>query len=360
MLPLVAATRASASRYRFNGGGKLISSTAISLTSARTLLLISSVTARPSVLLSLTLGLLIAGACGPSIQSTLARAPSPAELAELWEDPGDFASRNLFTGPGRRGEAPDPEAVYRFVKKKHAGFSPGVDVRDPNGVEWSAKEGDEARTEVTASRILWGVGYHQPPIYHLAKWTMVGGEKAGEKPGQQPEARFRAKTIKGMKEIGPWSWQKNPFVGTEPYQGLLVLMMLLNSTDLKNDNNTLYQVTREAPGPKRWYVVRDLGAALGETGRLDPRRGNVALFEKHRFISGVKDGFVEFDFHGRHQELITRTIKPEDVRWACELLARLSERQLQDAFRAGGFAPEITDRYVRKIQEKIAEGKAMR
>jgi hypothetical protein len=54
---------------------------------------------------------------------------------------------------------------------------------------------------------------------------------------------------------------------------------------------------------KRWYVVRDIGTALGETGRLNPQRNDPALFEQTRFINGVKHGAVDFNYHGRHQEL---------------------------------------------------------
>src|SRR5882757_6273042 len=90
---------------------------------------------------------------------------------------------------------------------------------------------------------------------------------------------------------------------TRPYQGLLVILALFNSSDLKNVNNTLYEVTNPGDGPKRWYVVRDLGTALGETGRLVPMRGNPDLFEREPFIQDVKDGLVRFNYHGSHQEL---------------------------------------------------------
>ena len=48
-----------------------------------------------------------------------------------------------------------------------------------------------------------------------------------------------------------------------------------------------------------------------------------------------------------------------DVRWACDLLTRLSDRQWQDAFRAGGYNAEQTLRYVTKIKTKIAQGRVL-
>src|SRR5437762_5655586 len=74
--------------------------------------------------------------------------------------------------------------------------------------------------------------------------------------------------------MAPWQAPlsaQNPFVGTRPYQGLLVILLMFNSSDLKNTNNTLYEV---GDAIRHWYVVRDLGAALGETARLMPTAAN--------------------------------------------------------------------------------------
>ena len=163
-----------------------------------------------------------------------------------------------------------------------------------------------------------------------------------------------------MKSRGEWSWQENPFVGTRAYNGLLALMMILNSTDLKNENNEIYDVVGEASeDAKRWYVVKDLGASLGETGRMDPRRGWIDGFEQQPFMIGVKDGFAVFAFRGRHQELIQR-IGVDDVRWICERLDRLTDRQWHDAFRAANYTDDVTARYVAKLRQKIKEGLELR
>jgi len=45
-----------------------------------------------------------------------------------------------------------------------------------------------------------------------------------------------------------------------------VTLLLFNSFDLKNSNKSLYDVRRSDNRIERWYVVRDLGAALGKTG----------------------------------------------------------------------------------------------
>jgi hypothetical protein len=50
------------------------------------------------------------------------------------------------------------------------------------------------------------------------------------------------------------------------------------------------------------------------------------------------------------------TIEPADVRWASERMERLTDAQLRDAFRAGNYAPEIADRYIRRIRQKTDDG----
>lgn len=44
---------------------------------------------------------------------------------------------------------------------------------------------------------------------------------------------------------------------------------------------------------RRWYVIRDIGAALGETGRVGPTRDNAGLFERIRFNTRTKEEIVE-------------------------------------------------------------------
>ena len=148
-------------------------------------------------------------------------------------------------------------------------------------------------------------------------------------------------------------------MGTRPYQGLLVILMMFNSSDLKNSNNTLYEFREQGDLVQRWYVVRDLGTALGGTGRVTPARGDIERFEQHGFIEGVENGFVKFEYHGWHQELVRGRITPEDVRWACDLLAGLTDSQWREAFLAGGYEPAVGDRFIRRLQSKIRDGLAL-
>jgi hypothetical protein len=126
----------------------------------------------------------------------------------------------------------------------------------------------------------------------------------------------------------------------------------------------MYEVTAPLPGapamtPGRWFLVRDLGAALGETGKLYPRRNWLEGFEEQAFISGVSESGVEFDYGGRHRDLLGM-IGPGDVQWAAQQMARLADAQWRDAFRAGNYATPQAERYITRIKEKIADGLALR
>jgi len=293
-------------------------------------------------------------ACGPVIESTLPGPPTAAQLAELWVEPD--RPRDLFWGGGGKRLAPDPAARYTVIDVKRGGFSRGYTLLDPQDREWSAKFPPEAQTEVAASRLLWGVGYHQPPVYYLAQWH---AEQAPS-PNPQLPARLREKKpdLNGLDAGSAWSYYRNPFVATRQLNGLLVLHAMLGNSDLKDDQNVIYSLDEPHAGARRWYVARDLGQTFGRTGVLDPPRGNVDVFERTPFIRGVVDGHVRFEYRGRHAVLFER-ITPADVRWICERLSALTDEQMQDAFRAAGYPKPIADRFIHRLEQKIAEGLAV-
>jgi len=281
--------------------------------------------------------------------------PAPEVLTQLWLDPGE-TPRDLFWGMGGQERAPDPKAVYTMQARDDAGFSASYDVTGPDGLEWSAKIGPEAQTEVVVSRILWGLGYHQPPVYYLPSWNVDLGH--GEMK-RESEARFRPKLpqLKHLKEY--WHWADNQFLGARELRGLLVTLLMLNSTDLKDDNNSIYELSQPWDGATRWFLVRDVGAALGETGKLYPRRNWLDGFERHAFLKDVSDHHIRFDYEGRHPELLTM-IEPGDIQWAARRMDRLTDQQWRDAFRAANYNDADAGRYIARIKEKIADGLALR
>jgi hypothetical protein len=158
-------------------------------------------------------------------------------------------------------------------------------------------------------------------------------------------------------------------VDTMPFKGLVVANMVLNNWDWKTSNNKIYEVHADGT-TTRQYVVRDVGASLGKTSfpavlRWTPARGfgqgsrnDLEGFEAQGFIKGVDGSRVDFDYRGIHQAMV-KTLTLEQVVWACRLMARVSDAQYDDAFRAGGYSDDVRRRYVAKLKSKIAEGLAL-
>jgi hypothetical protein len=301
-------------------------------------------------------GAVCAGAVVAAADAQGPKPPDKAPIAELWVQPG--SSRNLFHGVGGARLAPNPRHMFDVIEVKRGGFSDGYTVKDPHGREWSAKFPPEAHSEITSSRILWGVGYHQPPIYLLTRWDAEGGTT----PNPQLPARFREKdpNLRGLAAEGEWSYYRNPFVGTPQLKGLLVLQAMLGNNDLKDAQNAVYTLQTPLEGARRWYVARDLGHTLGRPAVMGTREGDIEAFERQPFITGVREGRVQFGVDlGRHAELF-EDIRPADVVWICERLDRLTDTQWRDAFRAGGYPPDDAGRFIRRFEQMIAEGLALK
>jgi hypothetical protein len=287
------------------------------------------------------------------------RTAPPSATASLWVEPADLATRDLFYGPWGKEHAPDPDGVYKLLERKHSGVNLGVTVKDAQGREWSVKQpfpgglDPEGQVEVVLSRLLSGIGYHQPPIYYLPAFKLKDDFGTQVAVG----GRFRLKD-KSLKETGDWKWEANPFVGTREFQGLIVLLTMFNSTDLKNSNNSLYE-HRDGDLVEQWYLTRDLGAALGDDNKLAPRKSHIETFEKMPYILGVQNGHVQFAYGGWYTNLVQDRITPAEVVWASDLLGRLSDQQFADAFRAAGYEPAIARRFIARLREKIEQGRAL-
>ena len=294
----------------------------------------------------------------------------------IWRDPGDVSSLDLLNGVGGAVDAPDPNAVYTFVEEDMKGTSPKLRVKDAKGVEWKLKMGAEPQAETAATRLLYAAGYFVDEDYYAVdvKVADLPKLKRGEnyvKDGTIHSVRLEKK-IKGQKDLGNWDWFKNPFVGSREYNGLCVMMSLINNWDLKEVNNSIYEINGE-----RRYVVADVGATFGKTGDpLTRSKSDVKGFEKSKFIEKEeKGGYVDFVLHSRppifaavnaenykersNMEKITKHIPHDDARWLGERLSRLSDQQIRDCFRSAGYTADEVEEYTRVIKDRIAELNAL-
>ena len=297
---------------------------------------------------------LLGSACAVDIHPTVLPPVAASRIGELWEKPTNISKADLLNGVWGPDHAPTAGDTYTLLRKKRHGANPGLTVNDSVGREWHVKQGVEAQPEVVLSHVLSAVGYHQPPVYFLPSFTLVDEHGQHVEPG----GRFRLREA-ALKNRGEWSWDQNPFVGTPPYQGLLVMLVLFNSADLKNENNTVYELKRRTEGATMWFVVRDLGSSLGEVGRFNPKENRPEVFERHGYIAGIDGGYVEFSYHAVHGDLVHHRIRPEDVAWASRLLSELSDEQWHDAFHGAGYTSEVAERFIRRIHQKIADGQRL-
>jgi len=275
-------------------------------------------------------------------------------LAEFWIEPP--ANRDLFNGVGGAALAPDPRENYKVIEIKASGFSEGYTVVDGAKRKWSVKFPPEGHSEVVSSRLLWGIGYHQPPIYYMDGWRALGADG----PNPQRGARFREKDPKfhGLEDGDPWSYYNNPFADTVQMHALLVFHAMLGNSDLKDKQNALYSLKDPVEGATKWYVARDLGQTFGKTGTFNPPRADIDAFESTRFILGTTGDRVMLEYNGRHKQLF-ENIRISDVVWLCERLSKLTDQQLADAFRAGGYDGPLAARFIARLKAKVGEGLAL-
>jgi hypothetical protein len=292
--------------------------------------------------------------------------------AVLWREPKDIAARDLYYGPG--GKAHEPRGTFTFLKEDSHGSNPKFDVVDQEGVKWRVKLGNEARPEVVASRFVWAVGYfanedYFVPVLKVQDMQQLNrGSSRISSDGTVRNVRLK-RTLEDQKKIGIWAWADNPFKGTRPWYGLQVLMALMNSWDLKDSNNAVYQVTN--PLPEQHYMVSDLGSTFGAIRWSWNDKGNIKSYSHSRWISSTSKDKVDFSVPAApgppfflnfvkapvHFRImwIGRNVPIADARWMGQLLGQLSPKQIRDAFRAGGFSPDEVERFSVEVEKRIAE-----
>jgi len=295
----------------------------------------------------------------------------PRLKAVIWHPTIAVNQLNLFYGVGGKEDAPRQDAKYKFKKEDMNGTSPKFDIEDDQGIKWRVKLGQEPRGETAATRLLFVAGYFVDEDYYVDELHVEGlpplkrGRSYVTDDGVVHGARLERR-MKEVKKLGTWDWFKNPFVGTKEFNGLRVMIALVNNWDLKTINNSIYEVNDEAE-----YLVSDVGATFGKTG--DPLHRSKSVlkdYEDSKFIDKVTTDFVDFVMHSRppllaavnipnyekrtHMQDVTKHIPRADAKWLGERLSQLTEEQIRDAFRAGGYTQEEVERYSTVIQNRIA------
>jgi hypothetical protein len=275
----------------------------------------------------------------------------------LWRAPSDIAKRDLYWGEGGKAMQPDLRRVT-LIKEEKGGYSTKYRVRDASGREWIAKVGKEAKGETAASRLMWAVGYLPDVNYLVPRVHVEGLNKDLE------NVRFGLRP-KEVKRVDGWKWKENPFVGSREFQGMKVMMALLNNWDIKDTNNKIAVVRNGKGADEARYFVGDLGASFGKVSHIPriiyfkPDRNNPKAYAKTRLLDKVKDNRVDFHYKLKRKDLF-KNITPDEAQWMHGWLSRLSDRQIEDAFRAANYKPDEVRLMTRAVRARINELSAVR
>lgn len=292
------------------------------------------------------------------VQFSLAEAKKKQVLPKgtpvLWTAPANIGSRNLYLGPGGAAMKPDLSRIT-FLEEEKGGYSgTKYRIRDGAGREWVAKIGKEAQSEVAAVRLLWAAGYETEINYLVPRLTIPGK-------GNFEDVRLEGRPG-GEKRLTEWKWEQNPFAGRREFQGLKIMMLLLENWDIKDSNNEIIQVK----GTNRLrYVISDLGATFGKTGGLPilwtitRSRNNPEDYEKAKFVEGVKGNLVKFSYSGKKKSIFD-DITVGQARWLGGWLSRLGKAQIRDAFRAANYNAQEVETLTEAVIDRIEQLRAVR
>ncbi|MCA1608045.1 MAG: hypothetical protein LC730_01100, partial [Acidobacteria bacterium] len=250
--------------------------------------------------------------------------PAVTMNAVLFE-PVDIPSRDLFLGPGGMEWMPDVSKIT-FIKEEKQGHNKKYRIKDAKGRVWVAKLGREAQPETVAVRLLYGLGY-KTEINYLVPTITIPGK------GTHQNVRLEARP-ENVKRLAEWKWKENPFTGTNELQGLKIMMVFLTNWDLLDLQNKVLQVNNNGR-IEHHYVISDLGATLGKVGnnnlpfffRIGRKTNNPETWEQAGFVSGIKEGKIDFDFRGKGRGLM-EDITIAQGAWLAEKLSQLSDKQI--------------------------------
>jgi hypothetical protein len=280
----------------------------------------------------------------------LARAAA-AQKPVMWE-PVNVRQMDLFAGPGGDEMRPDLSSVT-FIKQETGGHNKKYRIKDGSGRIWVAKLGREAQPETAAVRLLYGIGY-KTEINYLVPTITIPGK------GTFTNVRLEARP-ENIDRKEEWKWKQNPFIGTNELQGLKILMVFLNNWDIVDVQNKVIEVDH-GNRKETEYIVSDLGSTFGRLGnnnlpviyRFGRSVNKPQHYIKSKFVKDVKDGRIVLAYKGKNRGLFKDITVPQ-ARWLANLLTKLSDKQIQDAFLAANYSQGDLSTLTTAVKNKIAE-----
>jgi hypothetical protein len=310
---------------------------------------------------------------GPTERPVVRTKPGVAPQY-LWSDPGNIEAIDFATGPD--GKAGLPEPPFQFVEEDLGGSNPKVKIRDAQGRLWIVKWTDEINSEPFATRLALALGYFARPAHYVREGQILGAGKLRRAANYlERDGYFDAASFKLISDELPylsgynWAWTDNPFLetplGARQLNGLKILMMLTSNWDAKDTrdarfgpNTAIYRVTGRGRVAQFLYAFDDWGATMGKWGYFCVREKwdcDGYVQQTPEFVKGVKNGYMQWGFSGKHKGDLTEGIAVEDVSWLLHYLGRISDRQLREGLRASGANEQEVQRFSKAIRQRIQQ-----
>jgi hypothetical protein len=246
-------------------------------------------------------------------------------------------------------------------------------VRDGRDRLWRVKWGHEVKPETFAVRVAAACGYFAEVTHFARSGSIVELQDLARArqcigdDGSFADARFELEDrgVRMLFDEHSWAWDDNPFVGTRQLSGLKILTMLLSNWDTKDrrdvargSNTAIFEV------PSRWgrearYLITDWGGAMGRWGSniISRDRWDPAGFDAQtaQFVTGVRDGFVNFGYQGQRTAEIARGITIADAAWFYRYASRLTEPALQRGLVSSGATRDEAEIFARAIVSRVRQ-----
>jgi hypothetical protein len=290
----------------------------------------------------------------------------------IWHEPDVSGPADLRFGPGGREAAPAPP--YAFVEEHARGSQPCVAVRDARSRLWRVKWGHEVRPESFAVRFAWSCGYFAEVTHYVAEGRIEGAANLArarncvDQDGRFVDARFELedRSVRMFFDEHSWSWNDNPFVGTKQLSGLKIVNMLLSNWDTKDrrdvsrgSNTAIFEYPISRWAREARYLITDWGGAMGKWGTTVVSRGrwdpDGFAAQTPSFVTGVRDGYVNFGYQGQRTAEITRGITIEHAEWFYRYARRLTDEALRTGLRASGATEEEAAKFAAALRDRIGQ-----
>lgn len=281
-------------------------------------------------------------------------------LAEpiLWEKPG-APILEVSTAPS---------APFLFERELAGGTSPKVIVSDARGRKWIVKGGHESKPEVFATWFIRSLGFHADTLHFVraGKIERVGKLKRAwwfiQRDGAFRDASFERIEDGGKYVAGKsWRWDDPALNSRVEFRALKIAVMLLSNWDNKDARNRIFGtntgIAQRAGGGRIFYVV-DWGQSLGSWGRFYGRTDwNCASFRRQTpaFVTGVKNGRVQFGYAGQHTNDFKYGILVSDVQWLLPLLDRLTDEHLTAALLYSGATQQESSCFASELRARVEQ-----